>query len=331
MLKLGLPNVLVNTIMRCVRTVSFAVLVNGQPSSTFIPTRGLRQGDPLSPYLFLFCVEALAVLLRKGVADGVLHGIKVCRRAPVVLHLVFADDTIVFGRATETKITKVKDILASYESALGQAINFRKSNIMFSGGLMEDRGNRLASILGVRKVQHHAIYLGIPTTMGRSRSAIFRVLVNRVEKKLKDWKSKMLSQAGKLTLIKSVAQAIPTYLMSCFKIPDGVINKIRAAIIRFWWGQQGEEKRTYWMRRELLCKPKSEGGIGLRDFAVFNNALLAKQGWRLLQNQNSLLARTLKARYFPLRCFLTALTEYNPSSIWRGLLEGRKVLETGLF
>lgn len=151
-----------------------------------------------------------------------------------------------------------------------------------------------------------------------------------MEKKLKDWKSKTLSQAGKLVLIKSVAQVIPTYLMSCFRIPDGVINKIRAAIIRFWWGQQGEEKRTNWIKWEALCKPKNEGGICLRDLAVFNKALLAKQGWRLLHNGNSLLARTLKARYFPNGSFCTATLGYRPSSTWQGLIEGWEVLNLGL-
>lgn len=92
-------------------------------------SRGLRQGDPLSPYLFLFCAEALSALIRKNVEDGVLHGIRVCRRAPVVSNLFFADDTIIFGRATEPELRKVKHILATYDSASGQAINLNKSEI----------------------------------------------------------------------------------------------------------------------------------------------------------------------------------------------------------
>lgn len=131
-------------------------------------------------------------------------------------------------------------------------------------------------------------------------------------------------------MIKSVAQAIPTYLMSCFRIPKGVVDKIRAAIMRFWWGQKGDEKRTHWIRWEELCRPKWEGGLGLRDLAIFNLSLLAKQDWRLLKDGGLLLARTLKARYFPHGNFQEATKGHNPSYTWLSILDGREVLEHGL-
>ncbi|KAL8496805.1 hypothetical protein ACS0TY_020472 [Phlomoides rotata] len=201
---------------------------------------------------------------------------------------------------------------------------------MFSGGVPEGRGRNLADLLGVRKVGSHAIYLGIPTAVGRSREAVFRELVNRVTKKLKDWKARVLSLAGKVTLVKSVIQAIPTYLMTCFKIPKGILEKIESAIARFLWGQKGEEKRVHWLRWDVLCKPKKKGGFGLRNLGNFNSALLAKQGWRLIQDDQSLLAQVLKARYFPRGNFLTTKRGYGSSYTWKSILEGRRVLEKGL-
>lgn len=232
------------------------------------------------------------------------------------LNSFFADDTLVFGRATRPELRRVKEILECYEAASGQAINLNNSDIMFSGGISLERGLELAAELGVRRVDQHMIYLGIPTHVGRSRSAVFRVLLNRVMKKLKDWKSRTLSSTGKLTLVRSVVQSIPSYLMTCFKILENVIQKIESEIARFLWGQKGVEKRVHWLRREVLCMPKSEGGLGLRDLEVFNTALLAKQGWRLLQDESTLLARVLKARYFPRGSFLTATSGYASSYTW---------------
>lgn len=185
MRKLWIGDELVNTIMKYVRTTSFYVLVNGQSTGDFTLTRGLRQGDPLSPYLFLFCAEVLLALLQKNMDRGVLHGVRICRGASVVSNLFFADNTIIFGRKTPTELGCVKRILQSYEEASSQAINLNKSEIIFSGGISKERGKELAGMLYVIRVEQHAIYLGVPTNVGQSWIAIFRTLVARVEDKLK--------------------------------------------------------------------------------------------------------------------------------------------------
>lgn len=99
----------------------------------------------------------------------------------------------------------------------------------------------LARELGVQRVDQHAIYVGIPGWMGRSRSAVFKALLDRVTKKIKDWKSRVLSHTWKLTLVRSVIQSIPTYLMTYFKIPDNIIHKIEGEICRFLWGEKRGE------------------------------------------------------------------------------------------
>ncbi|KAL8521249.1 hypothetical protein ACS0TY_011693 [Phlomoides rotata] len=130
--------------------------------------------------------------------------------------------------------------------------------------------------LGVRRVEEHAIYLGLLTNIGRSRCAIFRTLVDRVANKVKDWKSNTISQAGKLALIKLVVQSIPTYLMSCFRIPNIVIEQVESTIARFFWGQKEEERRVHWLKWEVLCRDKADRDLGLRRLKDFNLSLLAK-------------------------------------------------------
>ena len=142
--------------------------------------------------------------------------------------------------------------------------------------------------------------------MGRNKRANFNDIKDKLSKKLASWKGKLLSKAGKEVLIKAMAQGIPTYTMSRFKIPDSLCDELTSMIRQFWWGQRGEEKKMAWLSWDKLCEPKECGGMGFKELKYFNLALLAKKGWRLLTGHNSLLYRVLKSKYFPNGDFLNA-------------------------
>ena len=122
----------INLMTMCVSTVSYSVLINGEPKGRIVPTRGLRQGDPTSPYLFLLCAEGLSAMLRKVENGGIPRGIVVCRQAPLVSHLLFADDYIVFGKASKEEGFRLLKILEVYEKELGQKLNREKTSLFFS-------------------------------------------------------------------------------------------------------------------------------------------------------------------------------------------------------
>ena len=118
-------------------------------------------------------------------------------------------------------------------------------------------------------------------------------------KRLQGWKDKLLSQAGREILIKSVIQAIPTYTMSYFKLLKGLIKELEMLIQKFWWGYSGDSRKVHWVKWKKLCEAKDRGGMGFKDIEKFNDALLAKQVWRMINNPDFLCHRVVKARFFP--------------------------------
>ena len=125
-------------------------------------------------------------------------------------------------------------------------------------------------------IRQHEKYLGLPSLVGRSKRNSFNDIKEKLRKKLARWKEKLLSKAGKEVVIKVVAQAIPTYTMSCFKIPDSLCDKMTSMIQNFWWGRKRDERKMAWLSWEKLCEPKKVGGIGFQELKQFNLALLAK-------------------------------------------------------
>ncbi|XP_058732849.1 uncharacterized protein LOC131604425 [Vicia villosa] len=326
---MGFPPAMVSLIKRCINSVSYKVLVNGVPSKSFTPERGLRQGDPLSPYLFIMCANVFSGLLKKAAMEKEIHGVKIARNSPTITHLFFADDSLLFARANLEEAKRIKDILRIYEEALGQVVSFEKSEVSFSRNVDENVRDSICNWLGVNSVSSHSRYLGLPIMFGRSKKVIFAMVVERVWKKIKGWKEKFLSSAGKEVLIKAVAQAIPTYVMSCYKLPDSVCLEIEGMIARFWWGSKQGERKMHWLGWDKLAKAKAEGGLGFRGICDFNSSLLGKHYWRLLNQENSLVGKVLKGRYFP-KCSIDSCgIGYNPSYAWRSIIGAREVVQRG--
>ena len=140
----------------------------------------------------------------------------ICRRAPRIFNLLFADDSLLFCQATQTEAETINEILQLYAHASCQSINLEKSSVYFSSNTTDSQKQDMLRILGVREVDRFDLYLGLPTLIRWAKYHTFSFLKDRVWKKLQSWKCMLLSRAGKEILIKAMAQSIPTYTMSVF-------------------------------------------------------------------------------------------------------------------
>ena len=233
MRRLGFHDRWVSLMMMCVTSVNYSVLINGVPKGNIIPSRGLRQGDPISPYLFLLCAEGLTAMLKKEEALGNIKGVAVCRGAPRISHLLFADDSIVFCRASLDEANRVMKVLEEYERDSGQRLNKEKTSLFFSKNTSREVQDQVKGLFGAQIVRHHEKYLGLPPLVGKGKRKAFNHIKEMVGRKIAGWKGKLLSNAGREILIKAVAQATPTYTMSCFKLPDSLCKELNSMVRNF--------------------------------------------------------------------------------------------------
>ena len=317
-------------IMKCVTTVSYQIKVNGEYTERIHPQRGLRQGDPLSPYLFIMCAEGLSAMLQKAEMEEKIKGIKICRSAPRVNHLFFADDSLILMRASQSDANELRRILNVYERASGQVINRSKSSILFSPNSDHQVKLQVRSILSIDQEARSEKYLGLPVTVGKSRKRTFEYIKKKVWVRIQGWQEKLLSKDGKEILIKAVAQSIPTYVMSCFDLTKGFCDELSTMIARYWWSQQDKVNKIHWLSWEKLTRSKKFGGLGFRDLYLFNQAMLSRQAWRLLTCPETLCTQVLKAKYFPKISMLRCTARDGISYSWRSILRGVELLKEGI-
>ncbi|RVW26012.1 LINE-1 retrotransposable element ORF2 protein [Vitis vinifera] len=275
----------------CISTARFSVMVNGTPAGFFPSSKGLRQGDPLSPYLFVMGMEVLS--------GGFISGCKIQRnrgRAVHIAHLLFADDTIVFCEAKKEYLTNLSWILFWFEAASGLKINLAKSEVIPVGEIQ--RIEELAMELGCRVGKLPSVYLGLPLGVPNKAAYGWDGIEEKMRRRLALWKSQYISKGGRITLIKSTMGSMPVYQMSLFRMPMSVARRLENLQRDFLWGGGGlMERKTHLVKWGVVCGDKENGGLGIRKLTIMNKALLGKWTWRFASDKEALWKHVLEAKY----------------------------------
>jgi hypothetical protein len=264
-----------------------SILLNGGSYGFFHPQRGLRQGNPLSPFLFIMATEVLSRLLLRAENASHIHSIKAARGCPPSTCLMFANDLLLFTRSSHEELGAVLNCLEIYQSWSGQVVNTQKSSIFFNHNLNSGIKRTLCNRSGFKTGDPSSKYFGLPLAFNRSKKHLFENVVEKIKAKTQGWKCKVLSQAARITLAQSVLSLIPMYSMTSISLPKSICSQIDTSIRNFIWGYT-DSGRVYppfsWNK---VCKPKQAGGLGLRKASDFNNALLAKLGWMIILDVGS--------------------------------------------
>uniref|UniRef100_A0A251UDF3 Putative RNA-directed DNA polymerase, eukaryota, Reverse transcriptase zinc-binding domain protein n=1 Tax=Helianthus annuus TaxID=4232 RepID=A0A251UDF3_HELAN len=292
--QMGFPSRWCNWIKGSVESARSSVLVNGSPTFEFKCSKGIRQGDPISPFLFILVMEALSYMFDKEKSEGLLVGIQTPRNGPVVSHLFYADDAIIMGEWSRSNITNVVRILRVFHICSGLKINIAKSNL-YGVGVSNGDLSDMANIIGCQAEEFPFRYLGLTVGANMNRVVNWKPVYDIFDTRLAKWKAGLLSMGGRITLIKSVLESLPNYFFSLYKAPVQVIKELEAKIRKFLWGGDPSSNKVHWAAWDRVALPVDRGGLGLCKLKTINNSLLSKWGWRFLVDKQKLWVKVIEA------------------------------------
>lgn len=309
----------INWIKECLSSPSFSVLINGTSSGFFGSNRGIRQGDPLSPYIFVMVMEFWSINMELANISGTIQNFKRARNLQVS-HLLFADDLLVFCRANVRSFKGVSKLLNALELNTGLRINKAKSTCFFSRGTLHQ--DALCQAIGISKGRFPVKYLGMPLHYNYPKSLSFLPLVDKLRSNIEGWMATSLNFAGRLELIKSIIYGSLSYWYMAYNFPQAITNEIERICANFLW--KGKLHSISW---EAICRPKKEGGFGLRPVKDLCNSAGLKRIWRLL-TEESLWAEWMRYRYMKNHSFWDSKATVFDSGTWKHLqsLKGTALL-----
>lgn len=323
----GFDNNMVDIIMFCVTSPTLSILWNGQRLETFQPTRGIRQGDPLAPYLFLLCMDILSQMIKRAVSEKKWKPVKASRGGPEVSHIFFADDLLLFCEASVEQARNMAAVLDNFCRVSGQKVSLAKTVFFASKNTPADLKRAISDSLNIKHTSDLGRYLGVPILHKRVTVATYDFLIENIRNKLTAWKAKQMSQASRCILIQSVLDALPSYMIQTIELPRGVIEKMEKRIRQFFWDEWDGNRKMHSLAWGEICRPKEQGGLGLKDLRKQNMAFLVKLGWQMFTERDKMWVKMLWAKY---GSPLASQRKRPMSRTWRSIVVCVEILRKGM-
>ncbi|GJW91017.1 putative RNA-directed DNA polymerase, partial [Tanacetum coccineum] len=279
--RFGFPPLINKWIMACVSSTSFLIGVNGDIHGFFKGKRGLRKGDPLSPFLFTLVMEVLTLVLRRRVRDSDSFRFhKHCEELQLI-NVCFADDLFIFARGDVNSARVIRDSLEEFTRVSGLVPSLPKSTTFFCNVANHVKPSILHT-MPFSEGKLSVIYLGVPLIPTRLFNRDCMFLVEKARNRIVDWKNKSLSFAGRLQLCSSVISSMHVYWASVLMIPTGILLDIEQLMRGFLWCNGDLKRGKAKVAWNTICLPKCEGGLGIRSLEVFNIALMTTHIWNIV-------------------------------------------------
>ncbi|MFS7946370.1 putative RNA-directed DNA polymerase [Helianthus anomalus] len=317
----GFHHKMVNWIMTCVTTVSYSLSINGELHGYFAGKRGLRQGDPMSPYLFTLVMEVLTLLLHQTSSHTSFKFHARCSKQKII-SVSFADDLFLFSHGDSGSVKHLREALDKFSLASGLLPNLAKSTVFFSN-VPRAIKDQIMNIMLFQEGSFPVRYLGVPLIYTRLAAKDCKILLERMDRRVDNWMSKSLSFAGRLQLINSVLAALYSYWVSVMMLPSSILKDLEKRLRRFLWngGNPGSVRaKVAW---KDVCMPKDEGGLGIRSIVDVNKALLTSHIWSLVTNRPSFWVQWIHSYKLKGKSFWEVQCRANVSWGWRKLLSIR--------
>ncbi|XP_077246096.1 uncharacterized protein LOC143885953 [Tasmannia lanceolata] len=317
----GFNSIWIQWIRGCIEKPSFSVLINGTPQGHFTSSNGLRQGDPLSPLLFTIAMKMLSILVEKALSKEKISTPFHFKDISIT-HLLFADDLMFFLNGDLATAKGIQNCLKSFSKISGLEANLDKSEVFFSGTSTRVK-RRISVTLKMQEGIFPIRYLGIPLFTSNLRIQDCSLLISKIRRRISGWSTKFLNQAGRVELIKSVINSFQIFWSSAFNLPKGVMEEIEKICRAFIWSHDTGQIKYHSTGWEDFCRPKAEGGMGIRKLYDVNKALQMKLFWNTIKNKDSIWAKWFNSKYLKTKNIWTMKMPAKPSWGVRGMIKAR--------